>query len=316
MTLSPDTQAALLLCGHFGARKGPRPLGLREYNLLATWLRREGARPGDLLTGLAVPPDVAAPDRVRALLERGGGLAFTVEAWERRGIWVVGRADAAYPQRLRALGSRAPVLLYGAGDVALFGREAVGAVGSRDAAPESLHLARQLGGACASDGLAVVSGGAKGVDREAMLGALDAGGVAVAFLAEGVAKPSVSKLWRRAVAGGRLALASAVVPEARWARAEALGRNRLIHAQSEWSVVVESGTSGGTWEGAREALAGDLAPVLVHVGPGAGPGNRALVADGAAAVSLPSAIAESSVREALREAVRAGAGQGSLFGSL
>jgi hypothetical protein len=42
----------LLLCGELGQRggNGLKPLGLRQYNNLATWLKTEGLRPSDLLT--------------------------------------------------------------------------------------------------------------------------------------------------------------------------------------------------------------------------------------------------------------------------
>jgi len=52
LTLTPDTQAVLLLCGELGQRdgNGPKPLGLRQYNALASWLKIQGLRPGDLLS--------------------------------------------------------------------------------------------------------------------------------------------------------------------------------------------------------------------------------------------------------------------------
>ena len=305
--LSPDTQAALLLCGRFGERGGPRPLSLHEYNVVATWLRREGARPSDLLAdGLDVPPDLVEPDRSQALLERGAGLAFAVEAWERRGLWVVGRADAEYPRRLRALGSLAPPVLYGAGDLGLFDREAVGVIGSRDAGDRPLDLARQLGERCAAEGLAVVTGGETDADRAALAGALGGGGVAMGVLAEGVARPAVSKPWRGAVAGGRLALVAGVAPEARRTARQAAERSKLVYAQSTHAVVVAA--SGETADGARDALAAGWAPVLVRVGPDAPPDHRALVAQGAAPLDLGAALSAPSLRDALATAAASGAG--------
>jgi hypothetical protein len=46
--LTPDTQAMLLLCGELGqpGGNGLKPLGRRQYNNLATWLKTEGVRPG------------------------------------------------------------------------------------------------------------------------------------------------------------------------------------------------------------------------------------------------------------------------------
>jgi predicted Rossmann fold nucleotide-binding protein DprA/Smf involved in DNA uptake len=65
-----------------------------------------------------------------------------------------------------------------------------------------------------------------------------------------------------------------------------MGRNRLIYALSQVTLVVASDEGqGGTWEGAVEALRGQLTDVAVWQGPGAGPGNTALVALGGRAVS-------------------------------
>src|ERR1035438_5910088 len=130
-TLTPDTQAVLLLCGELGQRgsNGLKPLGLRQYNNLATWLKIEGLRPGDLLTsegktklgGLQTAE--VNPDRVSPLLERGTALALVVEKWERSGLWVISRSDSCYPERLkRYLGQAAPPLLYGVGSKSLLNR--------------------------------------------------------------------------------------------------------------------------------------------------------------------------------------------------
>ena len=107
--LTPDTQTVLLLCGDLGQRggNGLKPLGLRQYNALASWLKTQGLRPGDLLnsegrTSLAglQAPEVNS-DRVTPLLDRGAALALVVERWERSGLWVISRSDSCYPERLK-----------------------------------------------------------------------------------------------------------------------------------------------------------------------------------------------------------------------
>src|SRR5438874_7373915 len=100
-TLTADTQAVLLLCGELGQRggNGLKPLGLRQYNALATWLKTEGLRPGDLLTAegrtrlARLQTTEVNPARVSPLLERGAALALIVERWERSGLWVISRSD-------------------------------------------------------------------------------------------------------------------------------------------------------------------------------------------------------------------------------
>ena len=105
--MTPDTQAVLLLCGELGQRggNGLKPLALRQYNNLATWLKTEGLRPGDLLTSEGrmklggLQAEEVSSDRVSPLLERGTALALMVERWERSGLWVISRSDECYPDR-------------------------------------------------------------------------------------------------------------------------------------------------------------------------------------------------------------------------
>ncbi|MCK4451126.1 MAG: DNA-processing protein DprA, partial [Anaerolineae bacterium] len=67
------------------------------------------------------------------LLGRGGGLAIELERLESLGIWVVTRADAHYPRRLKQrLKHAAPAILFGAGEQALLGQPGLAVVGSRN----------------------------------------------------------------------------------------------------------------------------------------------------------------------------------------
>ncbi|MGL4551432.1 MAG: DNA-processing protein DprA, partial [Gemmataceae bacterium] len=133
-SLPPDTQATLLLCGHFAADSAVKPLTLAEYNAVALWLRDRHRRPADLLRPDDLPggDGVPDPDRLRALLARGVQMALAVERWQRLGLWVVGRGEDRYPARLKRLPRHAPPLLYGAGDIARLDAGGLAVVGSRD----------------------------------------------------------------------------------------------------------------------------------------------------------------------------------------
>lgn len=285
--LSPDTEATLLLCGRFGKSEsdGARPLTAGEYNLLAQWLVREGRHPADLL-GLDTGPilDAGEPpvpaDRIRSLLDRGGALALAVEGWSNRGLWVVARGDEAYPDALRAARG-SPPLLYGAGDPALLARGGLAIVGSRHAGEEALAFARRVAEACAEQAMGVVSGGARGIDTEAMLATINAGGTAVGILSDSLGRSALSGRYREAIASGRLVLASPYHPASGFNAGNAMGRNRYIYALADFALVVSSDTKGGTWSGAEEALKGVRTPVFVRDEPGAPEGNRALLAKGA-----------------------------------
>ncbi len=70
--LTQDTQAVLLLCGELGQHggNGPKPLGLRQYNSLVSWMRDQGLRPGDLL-GAEARTKLAGLQRPRGQLRAG-----------------------------------------------------------------------------------------------------------------------------------------------------------------------------------------------------------------------------------------------------
>ena len=286
-TLTPDTQAVLLLCGELGQRggNGLKPLGLRQYNALASWLKAQGLRPGDLLGAEAraklagfQAPEVNS-DRVIPLLDRGAALALVVERWERSGLWVISRSDSSYPERLkRYLGQAAPPLLYGVGSKDLLNRGGLAVVGSRDRSEEDGEFARRVGEHCAKEGIAIISGLAKGIDRDAMSGALEAGGWALGVLAEGLAKTATSGQYRSGLVSERLTLVSPYDPDSRWFAYNAMDRNKLLYGLSDAALVVASSAdNGGTWAGACEALQHGRVKVFVKSAGTVAPGNPKLL---------------------------------------
>lgn len=286
--LSPDTEATLLLCGRFAkGEQATAPLTTSEYNRLAGWLLGEGMRPADLLGGEARQvlergnPPVAAP-RLLELLDRGGAMGLALEGWLNKGLWVIGRGDEEYPARLRA-SKGSPPLLYGAGEKALLPGGGLAIVGSRDADEAALLFTREVAGACARQGVRVVSGGARGVDAEAMLACVGAGGSSVGVLADSLRRAALSGRYRDALTRGRLAFVSPYDPASGFSAGNAMGRNRYIYALADHALVVSSDTRGGAWEGALEALKDGGTPVFVRAGDGAPEGNRRLLDKGAAA---------------------------------
>lgn len=307
--LSPDTQATLLLCGRFDARSEARdelarPLSSAEYLRLAKALMVHDRRPADLVGGDLGGLSSAgiAEDRLRALLGRGMAMALALERWSRSGIRVLGRGDPDYPSNLRKrLRGAAPHLLFVCGPPELLDAEALCIVGSRDATEDGLEVARSLGRACAAARVAVVSGGARGVDREAMGAALEEGGKSVGILSDSLSRAALSKDYRRAVADGRLVLVSAVDPDARFTVSSAMDRNKYLYALAKAAVVVDSDVKGGTWSGAVENAEHRWVPAYVRLDGETRPGNRRLADLGL--VPLPGSAAEEAgwVRRLLDE---------------
>ena len=262
--LSPNAQAILLLTAPLIAGRGKPsadPLTAGEYRRLARRLRELHREPADLLdrgAGSLVKECGSHPDAARLdrLLGRGFLLSQAVERWRTRAIWVVSRADAGYPQRLKKrLGEDAPPVLYGCGDASILNAGGLAVVGSRNVNETLIEYTEDAGRLAAAARRAVISGGARGIDQAAMRGAQDAGGIVVGILADGLERAAVRREHREALMNGRLALICPYDPAARFNVGHAMQRNKLIYALADAALVVNSDYGkGGTWAGASEQI--------------------------------------------------------------
>ena len=131
---------------------------------------------------------------------------------------------------------------------------AVAIVGSRDADDYGLSIAAELGAALAQSGIAVVSGGAHGIDAAALHAAMDAGGYTATFLGFGLSHRAATvpdDLLNRALSEGTVV--SEYLPTARGSKTSYLERNRLIAAFADVVVVVQARTKSGSLNTARHA---------------------------------------------------------------
>lgn len=290
--VSPDSQVILLLCTQLALPRRDselKPLSRPEWNdvaraIDASRFKRPGALLGAAAESLALDLNIepAFAERISALLARGGQLAIELERLGTLGIWALTRADPAYPSRLKErLKGQAPPVLFGAGPRDTLNHRGIAIVGSRDVDEAGSAFASELGRLCARAALSVFSGGARGVDRLAVDGALDEGGQALAVLADSLQDSLRRKELRNAVLSGRLTLMTASSPSARFTVAGAMGRNKVIYALSSAAVVVSSAfQTGGTWAGAIENLRAGWVPLFVRDGQGVPEGNRELIKRG------------------------------------
>jgi predicted Rossmann fold nucleotide-binding protein DprA/Smf involved in DNA uptake len=262
--LSPNTQAILLLTAPLivgRASASPDLLSPGEYKRLALHLRAIRCQPADLILPdapeiLPACQPVIEADRLQRLLGRGFLLSQAIERWQSRAIWVISRADAEYPHRLKArLREDAPAVLYGCGDMALLANGGLAVVGSRHVEDALIDYTVSIGQLAARAGSTVVSGGAKGIDQAAMRGALEAGGKVCGVLADSMEKTAMNPEHRRLLLEDQLLIVSPYDPSAGFNVGNAMQRNKLIYALADASLVVSSDVNkGGTWAGAVEQL--------------------------------------------------------------
>ena len=287
MSATPQTQAILLLTVAFTkpAPGAPEPLTPAEWGRFASWLKDQEKSPELLLTsddplaflqGWSDP--AVTPERIGHLLGRSGAMGLALEKWQRAGLWVMTRSDAEYPARLkRRLRFEAPPVLFGCGDRGLLNRAGIAVIGSRDAGEKEIGDASRLGAEIASQGFSVVSGGARGVDEAAILGALESQGTAAGVLADSLLRAATSAKYRRGLMGKKLVLVSPFNPEAGSDTGNAMARNKYIYCLADAAIVVAAGKENG----AAENLKHGWVPLWVkeHLDPNSG--NAALVQQGA-----------------------------------
>ena len=173
----------------------------------------------------------------------------------RDGQFILTMGDSLYPNRLRTIFDP-PILLYGKGALPVFDDEvAVTVVGTRSCTPYGVRAASQLGYELSKQGALLVSGMAKGIDGEALKGALRAGGFTAAVLGGGadVIYPAENRRLYQDIAATGVILSEyppGTVPKADHFPV----RNRLLSALSLATVVVEAPEKSGALITATTAL--------------------------------------------------------------
>lgn len=205
---------------------------------------RRGDVSDDLRSRTEARRDVDCAAEDLDLLERRGGRLITPgdPEWPQWALTGFGRRDNSVAE------DHPPLVLWAIGpecaiDVA---QRAAAIVGTRACTTYGEHMTSDLVAGLAERDVAVVSGGAFGIDGAAHRTALACDGVTMAVLAGGIDVPypsAHSALLHRVASSGLLI--SEYPPGVRPARYRFLTRNRLVAALSGATVVVEAGLRSG-----------------------------------------------------------------------
>ena len=196
------------------------------------------------------------PQGLDSLLDKDlSAAARVVKGCSDRRLSVLTMQDAAYPNRLRKIADP-PLVLFCRGVLPdMEGQPVIGVVGTRGVSPGGKNTARSISRQIAACGGLVVSGGALGVDTEALQGALDAGKPAVAVLGCGadVAYPKSNRVLLDEVAEHGCVL-SEYLPGTAAAPWQFPERNRIISGLSDGILVTEAPEKSGALITARDAM--------------------------------------------------------------
>ncbi len=203
--------------------------------------------------------------------------------------------DPNYPVLLKEI-PKPPKQLFCVGVLPPADMMAGAIVGTRKATMQGKLLAKRFAHALASRGIVVVSGLAIGIDTAAHEGAVEAGGVTISVLADGI--DSVYPSRNATLANRVLSLGGALISEYQTSSpyypGQFIQRNRIISGLCVATIVIEAPERSGTLATARFALEQGR-EVFVVPGPSDHPnyiGSHRLIRDGARLVTSPEDIFE------------------------
>jgi DNA processing protein len=233
MAAPPDTAALVALLRS----------GKRAWNTYAALLEEAGS---------ATP--VLQEEQGLLLDDLLADAAADLAKWKALGIRVMSVLDPGYPQNLRAVHDRPP-LIFVSGELEPTDAKSVAVIGSRRASREGLARARTVAELLVADGYTVNSGLAAGIDTAAHTAALDAGGRTLAVLGTGLmhAYPPQNAGLQQRIAE-RCAVISRFWPDAPPTRKSFPVRNAVTSGISLATVIVEASETSGARIQARCSL--------------------------------------------------------------
>lgn len=248
--MTPREQGFLLLTSQLGNPER-KPLTPAQLRTLTDRMRAVPVPPEEReleirdLMALGYGPEFGS--RILTLLAETDLLAHYLARGRRAGCVPITRVSPGYPALMRQrLGGEAPGCLWAKGDRSLLERPAISLVGSRDLGTANREFAREAGRQAAIQGFVLISGNARGADREAQNACLEAGGSVISIVADELGKQTVRD---------RVLYLSEDSFDGAFSVQRALSRNRCIHAMGRCVLVAQASLQkGGTWDGTSKNL--------------------------------------------------------------
>ena len=181
--------------------------------------------------------------------------AAEIARWRSQGMRLLTVLDAAYPENLRAIHDRPP-LIFIAGGLKAADVRSIAVIGARRASPHGLTAARAIAAELVEQRYTVISGLAAGIDTAAHSAALARGGRTLAVIGTGLRRsypPQNATLQRQIAARG--AVISQFWPDAPPSRRSFPMRNAVMSGLALATVIVEASETSGARTQARLALA-------------------------------------------------------------
>lgn len=204
--------------------------------------------------------------------------------------------DDSYPAQLREI-HEVPPLLFHRGTL-VPDDTGVSVVGSRQASPRGLEIARMLAEGLVERGITVIAGLAKGIDAAAHTAALEAGGRTVAVIGSGITRyyPAENRELQQRIERDGLVL-SQFLPAAPPRAQQFPMRNAIMSGYGRATIVVQAGERSGARIQARQAVAHGRPVILTDLVVDANQWARALLGRPGVYLADSTAVAMKLVEE-------------------
>ena len=214
--------------------------------------------------------------------------SFMVEDMLSQGYDILPIHCDEYPKMLKKnLGKAAPTVIFTKGNKELFNDSSIAIVGSRNADKMSLQFTDNVAKRVSASKGVVVSGFAKGVDRQALDSTLDSGGKSIIVLPQGIMTfTSGFRQYYKHIIQGHVLIMSSFAPKAPWSKEFAMARNPIIYGMASHIYVAQSDDKGGTWSGVIDGLRKNRTIYVRWPETGEKNANVQLIQKGAIAVDI------------------------------
>ncbi|MBK6875196.1 MAG: DNA-processing protein DprA [Ignavibacteria bacterium] len=183
--------------------------------------------------------------------------AFLAESFFSQGFEIIPITSPEYSKTLKGnlKTAHAPAVLYVKGNKKILEEDSIAIVGSRDASETALRFTENIAKLAGREFKVVVSGFAKGVDKQALDSAINYKGQSVIVLPQGIMTfGSGFQNYYKQIIDGDVLVLSTFFPKAPWKAELAMARNPIIYGLADEIYVAESAEKGGTWSGVVDGL--------------------------------------------------------------
>lgn len=183
--------------------------------------------------------------------------AFLAESFLSQGFEIIPITSPEYSKTLKnnLKATHSPAVLYIKGNKKILEEKSIAIVGSRDASQTALKFTDNIAKLASKDFKVVVSGFAKGVDKQALDSAINYKGQSIIVLPQGIMTfGSGFKNYYKQIIDGDVLVLSTFFPKAPWKAELAMARNPIIYGLADEIYVAESSEKGGTWSGVVDGL--------------------------------------------------------------